>query len=185
MNKLFILLLLPFLLGAISYETIVPANVQWFNSGIEVYKDDFISISSNGEWQYDPRPNFKTGPDGIIKGNISKGSLLMRCDYDIFLIGSKWEGIIDKNCILEFGMYDDLSYSSNVGKMNLQIKIDRKVIDEVNTDIVNGNGNGNEILSEDNNEDGVGNNEIENQVCGLVAFIVLFLIGVSYVYEKE
>lgn len=181
MNKLFLFLLIPFLVSAVTYDVTVPANVQWFNSEIEVYENEFVSISSNGEWQYDPRPNFKTGPDGIVKGSISKGSLLMRCDYDVILIGSKWEGVIEKNCILEFGMYDDLTYSHNLGKMNLQIEIDRELINELETDEEEID----EINNEEEFESEIVNEEVENQMCGIVAFIVLFLIGVSYVYEKK
>lgn len=185
MNKFFLFLLIPFLVSAVTYEVTVPANVQWFDSEIEIYDNESISIISSGEWQYDPRPNFKTGPDGIVKGSISKGSLLMKCNDEVILIGSKWEGVIKENCILEFGMYDDLSYSTNVGEMIVRIKMDRESAydieeenDEINDDL---NQNENELESEEEVKD----TSLENQICSVFALIILFLVGVLYVYEKR
>ena len=162
----------------------VPANVQWVDSEIEIYDNETISITSFGEWRYDPRPNFKTGPDGIVKGSISKGSLLMKCNDEIFLVGSKWEGTIKENCVLYFGIYDDLTYADNVGQMTVRIDMDREsVYEPEDEDLIEENINVNETISETENVEE--DNFFEDQICGFFAFVLLFLMGVLYAFEKK
>jgi hypothetical protein len=183
MNKLFfVLLLFPLFLNAINYEITVPANVEWFNSEIELYENEFVSIESEGVWQYDPRPNFRTGPEGLLNGSVNLGSLLMKCNDETYLVEKKWEGIIEQKCILMFGMYDNIGHSNNVGSLNVFVDIERESENE------------NEFIDKEIEEEekvkyvieGESENEIpyENEICSMVIFLILISAGVLYVKEK-
>jgi hypothetical protein len=180
MNKLFLILLLPFMLNAISYEIIVPANVEWFNSEIVIYENEFVSITSEGIWQYDPRPNFRTGPEGLLKGSINSGSLLMKCNNEIFLVENKWEGVIKEECILMFGMYDNIGHSNNLGSLNVFVDVEREsekeLIDE--EDEKEEEKIKEDLIEEEESED------YESEICSLVIFLILLGVGALYVKEN-
>lgn len=186
MNKFFLLLFLPLLIGAASYEINVPANVEWFDSEITVSTGEQVTITTEGVWQYDPRPNFKTGPNGLINGQLSLGALQMKCNDYVYLVGSSWEGIVPENCVLKFGMYDNIGHANNVGSLNVNVKIVREHEEELDED-----NNEDEEIEEDklNDNDNENNGDeeesYENGICSLVIFLLLSALGASYVYEKK
>lgn len=179
MNKFLLLLLLPFMLNAINYEITVPANVDFFDSEIIVYENELVSIKSEGIWQYDPRPNFKTGPDGLVKGQFSLGALQVKCNNNIFLIGSEWEGKMPGDCTLKLGMYDNIGHANNVGSLNVNIEIEREVLEEITEDEIE------EEKQEELVEEKVEMNDSSNdKVCSILMFLVLLCAGALYVKEN-
>lgn len=182
MNKFFFILLVPLLLNGINYEINVPANVEWFNSEIQVYENEFISIKSEGIWQYDPRPNFRTGPEGLVKGRMNLGSLLMKCNNQVILVEKEWEGVIEEECVLHFGMFDDLGHSNNVGSLDVYIDIDRKIIEEEIEKEEEEKVKEVEEFSEEIEEEEI---SFVDEVCSLLIFLILLSFGVLYVQEKN
>lgn len=183
---LFLLLPLMFLmLNAVHYEIVVPSNVEWFNSEIFVHENEFISIKSEGEWQYDPRPYFKTGPEGLSKGKLNLGSLLMKCNEKVYLVEKEWSGNINENCYLMFGMYDTIGHSTNLGSLDVYVEIEREIeeeiIDEIETeeDI--------EIIHEEETEIIEEENDFifMDEICSFITFLILLSLGVLYVREKK
>ena len=171
MNKFFILLFLPLLIGAASYEIDVPANVEWFNSEISVHENENVKITSEGIWQYDPRPNFKTGPDGLTENQLSLGALQMKCNDNVYLIGSVWEGVIPENCVLKFGMFDNIGHANNVGSLKVNVEIQREHEDELDEENNVEEIEENEITEEKNGEEN--EEEYENGICSLAIFLIL------------
>jgi hypothetical protein len=178
-------LLLPLMLSAVQYEIVVPSNVEWFDSEIFVYENEFVSILSEGEWQYDPRPYFKTGPEGLNKGRLNLGSLLMKCNDEIYLIENGWSGYVNEDCYLMFGMYDTIGHSNNLGSLDVYIEIEREIEEEIieeeeieeEIETIH-----EEELIEDDDE----NDEFlfVNEICSFITFLILLSLGVLYVQEK-
>jgi hypothetical protein len=183
MNKLFFILLFPLLLNSVNYEITVPANVEWFNSEIEVYENELVSIESEGVWRYDPRPNFETGPEGLVKGKKDLGSLLMKCNNQIILIENQWENVIDEECVLHFGMCDDLGHSNNMGSLNVYINIEREIVEEEEKEKVD------EVKEEETELVDVPEDEEEipfiDETCSFITFLILLTFGVLYVQERN
>ena len=182
MNKLFFILLFPLLLNSINYEINVPANIEWFNSEIEVYENELVSIESEGVWRYDPRPNFETGPEGLVKGRKDLGSLLMKCNNQIILVEKKWEGIIEEECVLHFGMYDDLGHSNNAGSLDVYINIDREIIEEESELEEIEEEKEIELIDEIDEEE---ENSFMDEMCSFISFLILLTFGVLYVQERN
>lgn len=187
MNKLFLVILLfPLLLSAvnINFEIEVPANVEWFNSGIIVYKNEEVKVLSEGFWQYDPRPNFKTSPDGLSKGKLSLGALRMKCNDDIYLVGSSWNGVIEEDCVLQFGMYDTTPRENNLGSINVYVDVDRTFeeenVEEDESEKV--------IEKEEKEEDEIEEEEEVDEssmFCSLFILLMFLCLGAFYVHKTK
>ncbi len=187
MNKFVLLLFLPLLLSSVNYELVVPSNVEWYDSNISVNENNFISILSEGEWQYDPRPNFKTGAQGLVKGRKDLGSLLMKCNKQIILVEDKWEGNVNENCTLMFGMYDDIGHSNNKGFLNVNVNVtyeeNNGEDDLIEDEIIDSEQK--ENVTSNETDSSIDEGFLPSEICSVFVFFILLSIGVLCVYKRK
>lgn len=125
----------------VSNETIlVPANVQWTNSSVYIKKGDYLILKGYGKWRYDPRPQFETGPNGLMNDNqLQLGALVGKISNvnEVFKVGSQWEGYVNNEGWLFLGMYDTTPYDNNLGQMSVLISVYR--ISNIDSDMLEAN----------------------------------------------
>ncbi|MGB9634924.1 MAG: hypothetical protein ACP5H8_01710 [Candidatus Micrarchaeia archaeon] len=166
----------------------VPANIKWTNSSVYVNKDDYVVITASGKWGYDPRPQFETGPNGLINGNLlPMGALIGKIgnSNEIFKVGNHWEGYVNNEGWLFLGMYDTTPYENNVGHMNVNVSVYsllKKTIEQGN--IIEEREEKKMDVKEMASEPEKEKTTREQQVCTFFAMII-GLITYSYIISKN
>ncbi|MEM0437915.1 MAG: hypothetical protein QXU54_01300 [Candidatus Micrarchaeia archaeon] len=104
---------------------VVPADVEWVGSGLNLSAGDYIIISAWGRWGYDPRPQFVKGPDGPAEGpGLQQGRLSAKIgDGAEFAVGSYYEGTCAGDGMLMLHMYDTTQRRDNVGNVSVNVLV--------------------------------------------------------------
>lgn len=163
---------------------IVPANVEWINSGLNISDGDYLAISASGAWGYDPRPQFLKGPDGSAEGpGLQQGRLSAKIgDGPEFAAGSYYEGMSPSDGLLMLHMYDTTQRHDNIGNVSVNVLVYSKETqnlggpsDEKGTPEVQ-----EEVRTERETEPPVNNTEL--CTAGLVFLMALLAL---YAYQRQ
>ncbi len=194
---MFVLLMAPLLHSDVPKEYIlkdnisisVPANVEWYDTGIILREEDYVIMRASGRWRYDPRPQFEVGPNGLATDEgypgFKQGALIARIgNSSPFFIGKYWEGYSHSRGILLMGMHDETQYENNIGELNVSVEVYRKnAIDEANASIKE---NESEVQVENvmQKETAEDNKNKEESVC-ITLLVLLGLANITLYFNKS
>lgn len=164
---------------------VVPANIEWVGTGLNLTHSDYIIISAGGWWGYDPRPQFLKGPDGVAKGSgLQQGRLSAKIGGGPeFAIGSYYEGMSTGKGALMLHMHDTTQRHDNVGNVSANVLVYSQKVDESPAADTPQENQAPEA-SNDKNPSGNTAKQAENGLC-TVAIVLLIGILTFYAHQKR